>query len=114
MTLLTEQFNCDKLCTFSGNIDEVNLRYVRDILNKQPQKDKMCIVISDGATCGDWKILRQVAKNMEDSGILMLGVGIFDKNVETIYDNHIVLKETKDLEQLASFLNKYLVRHVFK
>ena len=114
MTLLTEQFNCDKLCTFSGNIDEVNLRYVRDILNKQPHKDKMCIVISDGATCGDWKTLRQVAKNMEDSGILMLGVGIFDKNVEMIYDNHIVLKETKDLEQLAGFLNRYLVRHVFK
>ena len=114
MTLLTEQFNCDKLCTFSGNIDEVNLRYVRDILNKQPQKDKMCIVISDGATCGDWKTLRQVAQNMEKSGILMLGIGIYDKNVEQIYDNHIVLKESKDLEQLAGFLNRYLVHHIFK
>ncbi len=114
MTLLTEQFSCDKLCTFCGNIDEVNLRYVRDVLNKQNHKDKMCIVISDGATCGDWQTLRKVAKNMQDSGILMLGIGIFDKNVEKIYDNHIILKETKDLEQLAGFLNRYLVRHIFK
>lgn len=114
MTLLTEQYNCDKLCTFSSNIDEVNLRYVRDVLNKQPQKDKMCIVISDGATCGDWKTLRKVAENMEKSGILVLGVGIYDNNVERIYNNHIVLRDTKDLEQLGSFLNRYLVRHVFK
>lgn len=114
MTLFTEQFSCDKLNTFCGNIDEVNLRYVRDILNKQHQKDKMCIVISDGATCGDWKTLRKVAKNMEDSGVLMLGVGIFDDNVSKIYDNHIILKTTQDLEKLARFLNIYLVRHIFK
>jgi cobalamin biosynthesis protein CobT len=111
---ITEQFSCDKLNTFCGNIDEVNLRYVRDVLNKQHQKDKMCIVISDGATCGDWRDLRKVAENMEASGILMLGIGIFDNNVTKIYNNHIVLKESKDLEQLASFLNRYLVRHVFK
>jgi cobalamin biosynthesis protein CobT len=114
MTLLTEQFSCDKLNTFCGNIDEVNLRYVRDILNKQHQKDKMCIVISDGATCGSWQDLRKVAQNMEASGILMLGIGIYDKNVEKIYDNHIVLKDSNDLEQLAGFLNRYLVRHIFK
>lgn len=114
MTLLTEQYSCDALCTFSSNIDEVNLRYVRDVLNKQPQKDKMCIVISDGATCGDWRTLRKVAENMEKSGILVLGVGIYDNNVEKIYNNHIVLRDTKDLEQLGSFLNKYLVHHVFK
>lgn len=114
MTLLTEQFHVDKLCTFCSNVDEVNLRYVRDILNKQPQKDKMCIVISDGATCGDWRDLRKVAQNMQDSGILMLGIGIYDKNVEKIYDNNIVLKTSKDLEQLAGFLNKYLVHHIFK
>ena len=114
MTLLTEQFHVDKLCTFCSNVDEVNLRYVRDILNKQPQKDKMCIVISDGATCGDWRDLRKVAQNMQESGILMLGIGIYDKNVEKIYDNNIVLKTSKDLEQLAGFLNKYLVHHIFK
>lgn len=114
MTLLTEQFYCEKLNTFGGNIDEVNLRYVRDILNRQPQKDKMCIVISDGATCGDWNELKLVAKNMQDSGILMLGVGIYDNNVERIYDNHIVLRTTEDLEKLASFLNRYLVKHIFK
>jgi hypothetical protein len=74
----------------------------------------MCIVISDGATCGSWQDLRKVAQNMEASGILMLGIGIYDKNVEKIYDNHIVLKDSNDLEQLAGFLNRYLVRHVFK
>jgi hypothetical protein len=68
------------------------------------------IVISDGATCGDWKELKRVADDMERRGIRVLGIGIFDRNVEKIYKNHIILKEQKDLEALPAFLNQYLIK----
>lgn len=114
MTLLTEQYDVRELATFSGNIDEVNLMYVRDILNQQRQQDKVCIVISDGATCGSWKDLRKVAQRMEAQGITVLGIGVYDENVKDIYTNHLILKTQQDLEGLGAFLNKYLVRKIFK
>lgn len=114
MTLLTDQYEVRELGTFYGNIDEVNLMYVRDVLNQQRQQDKVCIVISDGATCGSEKDLRRVAQSMEKDGITVLGIGVYDNNVSKIYDNHIILKNQRDLEGLGAFLNKYLVRKIFK
>lgn len=114
MTLLTDQFNVNALSTFSGNIDEVNLMYIRDILLQQRPKDKVCIVISDGATCGDWRTLRKIAQGMEKSGITVLGIGIYDRNVEKIYDKHVVIKTPQDLQNLGAFLHKYLIQRIFK
>ena len=51
---------------------------------------------------------------MEAQGITVLGIGIFDNNVESIYKNHIILKTQQDLEGLGAFLNKYIVRKIFK
>lgn len=114
MTLFTEQFDCRQLATWCGNIDEINLQYVSQELLNQKQKDKVLIVISDGATCGSWKDLKVTAENIEKRGITVLGVGIFDRNVENIYSKHVVLKEQKDLEALGAFLNKYLIGKIFK
>ena len=72
------------------------------------EKDKVLIVISDGATCGDWKDLKHVAEKIEKQGVTILGIGIFDSNVESIYKNNVVLRTQEDLETLGSFLNKYL------
>jgi hypothetical protein len=114
MTLFTQQFDVDKLCTWAGNIDEINLRYVADELQLRKEKDKVLIVISDGATCGDWKTLKHVAESIEQKGTTILGVGIFDRNVEDIYSKHTVIREQEDLEKLGVFLNKYLIGKIFK
>ena len=114
MTLFTQQFDVDKLCTWSGNIDEINLQYVSYDLLQRKEADKVLLVISDGATCGSWKTLKQVASNIEKQNVTVLGIGIFDNNVENIYSKHIVLKEQKDLEGLGAFLNKYLIGKIFK
>lgn len=114
MTLFTEQFDCRKLCTWSGNIDEINLHYVSNEIALRKEKDKVIIVISDGATCGSWRDLKQLADNIEGRGITVLGVGIFDENVQRIYKNNTVLKTTEDLEGLGAFLNKYLIGKIFK
>ena len=114
LTLFTDNIQNRECYTFGGNIDEVNLRYVRDQLKKQPQADKVCIVISDGATCGDWKDLSNVASGMQKEGISVLGIGIYDDNVSKIYKNHIILRTQQDLEGLPAFLNKYLVKQLYK
>lgn len=114
MTLFTEQFDCHALATWCGNIDEINLQYVSQDLLQRKEKDKVLIVISDGATCGSWKDLKVTAENIEKRGITVLGIGIFDNNVESIYKNHVILKEQKDLEALGAFLNKYLIGKIFK
>jgi hypothetical protein len=114
LTLFIEQFNCNALGTWCGNIDEINLQYVSQELLQRKEKDKVLIVISDGATCGSWKDLKQTAENIEAQGVTMLGIGIFDDNVKRIYKNHVILKEQKDLEMLGAFLNKYLIGKIFK
>ena len=114
MTLFTDQIDVPQLYTFAGNIDEVNVQYVCNRLLTQPQKDKYLIVISDGATCGADYELRKLVKSYEAQGIITLGIGIYDRNVESIYDNHVVIKTTEDLEKLYAFLNKYLVKRIFK
>lgn len=110
LTLFTNNIHCSECSTYMGNIDEVNIRYLRDQLIHQPHSDKIMIVISDGATCGDWKELKRVADDMEARGIRVLGIGIYDRNVEKIYKNHIILRDQKDLESLPAFLNQYLIK----
>jgi hypothetical protein len=114
MCLFTEQFDCRPLATWCANIDEVNLQYVSQELLERIEKDKVIIVISDGATCGSWKDLKQTAENIEKRGVTILGIGIFDENVKDIYKSHVILKEQQDLEKLGAFLNKYLIGKIFK
>ena len=114
MTLFTEQYNCSELSTWCGNVDEANVRYVASELSSQPQKDKVLIIISDGATCGSKEDLRKVSESIEASGITVLGIGIYDHNVEDIYSKHLIISRSEDLEKLGTFLNKYLVKLIFK
>lgn len=114
MTLISEQLNCNELNTWSGNVDEVNLQYVSQELMEQQQKDKVLLVISDGATCGSYETLNNLAKSIEDKGVMVLGIGIYDHNVERIYNKHMVVSNQEDLEKLGDFLNRYLVKLVFK
>ena len=114
LTLITEQYDCNKLSTFSGNIDEINLRYVADELALRKEKDKVLIVLSDGATCGDWRTLKKVAENIESSGISVLGIGLCDHNVSDIYRNSFIVETTEDLQNLGQFLNRYLIGKIFK
>ena len=114
MTLFTELFFCRPLHTWGGNIDEINLQFVSRSLLERKEKDKILIVISDGATCGSKNDLKRVAENIENQGVTVLGIGIFDSNVKDIYKNHVILKTQDDLEMLGAFLNKYLLGKIFK
>lgn len=114
MTLFTEELQVRELNTWCGNVDEANLKYVSHNLADQPQKDKLLIVISDGATCGSYETLGRLAQSIENSGMMVLGIGIYDHNVESIYKKHMVVSNSDDLAKLGSFLNKWLVKLTFK
>ena len=114
MTLFTEQFNVNELSTWCGNVDEANVRCVAHELMEQSQKDKVLLIISDGATCGSKTVLKQLAESIEKTGITVLGIGIYDHEVEDIYSKHMIVSKSEDLEKLGAFLNRYLVKLIFK
>lgn len=114
LTIHTEQYSVDNLPLFCCNVDEVTLRYARKVLKKQPQKDKLCIVISDGATCGSSSDLKKIAASMEKEGITVLAIGVYDDNVKDIYKNYVLVKNEADLKKLPKFLSDYLISKVFK
>lgn len=101
-------FNFDSDMMFNCNYDEVSIHHCLDKLKQQSNKDKVMIVLSDGATCGSVDVLRSVVKQAEDDGILMLGVGICSDNVASIYDNHVLFETPEDLKRFPKFLSDYL------
>ena len=114
MTLFTEQPRISKLSTWSCNLDELTLKYVASELAVRPERDKVIIMISDGATCGSKSVLKKIAKRIEAQGIHIFAVGIFDHNVEDIYSHYTVLEKQEDLERLPDILSRFLIERIFK
>lgn len=99
---------------YTANIDEININYIWKKFKKLPEKDKILIVISDGSTCGNTNDLKQLIKQVEASGIAVVGLGINSTEVQEIYKDHKVFKSTSDLDQLPAYLTKFLSSKIFK
>lgn len=93
--------------TFAGNTDEINLFHVYQEYKKEPYKDKVLIVISDGATCGSTESLRNLAKEIEDE-IFVIGIGACSTAPASIYARSKIFASTKELESLADFMSEML------
>lgn len=92
---------------FAGNTDEINLFHVYQEYKKEPYKDKVLIVISDGATCGSTESLRNLAKEIEDE-IFVIGIGACSTAPASIYARSKIFASTKELEGLADFMSEML------
>ena len=92
--------------TFAGNSEEVNLYYIWQKLKKSKHKTKLMFVLCDGGTTGSRDSLRTVVRQMqEESGIIVIGIGILDTSVVGIYDNVKVFRTMKELEdELGPYL----------
>lgn len=92
--------------TFAGNSEEVNLYYIWQKFKKSKHKTKLMFVLCDGGTTGSRDSLRTVVRQMqEESGIIVIGIGILDTSVVGIYDNVKVFHTMKELEdELAPYL----------
>ena len=93
--------------TFAGNTDEINLFHVYQEYKKEPYKDKVLIVISDGATCGSTESLRNLAKEIEDE-IFVIGIGACSSAPASIYARSKIFASTSELSGLADFMSEML------
>lgn len=89
---------------FCGNEDEVNLYYCWKKFLKNPHKDKLMFVISDGETCGSSEDLRNLVAQIKESGIKIIGLGIQSRAVATLYPEHKLFDTEESLEGLPDYL----------
>ena len=102
----------------SNNNDGDAILLVAEKLVSLPEKNKILIVLSDGAPAsssadGDpGKRLKEVNKYIqEQTPIHLIGVGIMDKNVEKYYKHHTVVKEMSQLdERLMEILKEAILK----
>ena len=92
---------------FAGNTDEINLFHVYQEYKKEPYKDKVLIIISDGQTCGSTDSLRKLAKEIEDE-IFVIGIGACSSAPADIYARSKIFANTSELEGLADFMSEML------
>lgn len=92
--------------TFRGNSEEINLYYIWKRFQKVEHKTKILFVLCDGATTGSRDALKRIVRQIEESGIIVIGLGIQCREVANIYPNH-KLFDTE--EALRTELPQYLV-----
>lgn len=114
-TLLTKQkILGSPTYTFAGNVDEVNLDYIGTrFLKQRKEKDKIMIVLSDGATTGSASVLKTITEKYEQKGIQVLGIGIVDSNVKRAYNNYEIFDSLDDLKSLANVLQEYILNNIY-
>lgn len=95
----------EEIPTFSGNSEEVNLYYIWQKYRQVEHKTKLMIVFSDGCTTGSKTDLKNLVREMEEDGIIVIGVGIECHEVADIYPLHKIFGSTAQLrEGLAQYL----------
>ena len=101
--------------TFSGNTEEINIYYVWQKLRKRKEQIKILCVMCDGETTGSSSLLAQTIHQIEEDGIIVIGIGIECEEVADIYPNHKIFSTTDELrEGLSSFLIETLSKYIVK
>jgi hypothetical protein len=95
----------------AGNCDSGALWFMEKALLRTRNKDKICLIFSDGAPteCSDADLVAQV-RHMESIGIKVIGIGIGFPNISkyyTDYANGNNLKEMLDI--VARILKDYVI-----
>lgn len=91
--------------TFAGNSEEINLWHAWQKFRQNEHKNKVLFVLCDGATTGSRDTLRKVVRDIEDDGILVIGIGIMASEVASIYPHHKLFNSQEELERdLAQYL----------
>ena len=102
-----------------GNRDGAALRYVAERLMKQPEENRLLMLVSDGQPAGDGYIgtaaeadLRGIKKEFTNQGMLFVAVAIgSDKeNIERIYDDAFL--DITDLTKLPMLLVKKIEKEL--
>lgn len=104
-------YDKDEIPLFFGNIDEVNIYHIWKNFLKCPHKNKLMIVISDGETCGSSETLRNLVKDIEASGIHVIGLGIQSRAAASIYPDCKTFVSNESLNELPEFMTDLLLKY---
>ena len=110
--LVSKFENIGHVPVFRGNSEEINLYYIGNKLAKVNHDKKIMFVFCDGCTTGSRDTLRKVVKDMENKGIVVIGIGLCDSGVSEIYSLYKVFNNTKELEKLGPYLIDTISRYV--
>lgn len=106
-----------RIPTFAGNSEEVNLFHIwkEKLQKKCKHRTRVMFVLCDGATTGSVDTLRNVVKQIEEDGIIVIGIGIMCSEVASIYPKHKLFHSQKELEeQLPQYLIDTLDTYISK
>ena len=95
----------------SGNCDSGALWFMEKALMRTRNKDKICLIFSDGAPteCSGSDLIEQV-KHMERQGIKVIGIGIGFPNISRYYSEYANGNNLKQmLDIVAGILKEYVL-----
>lgn len=96
----------------SGNCDSAALYYMEKALSRVRNKDKICIMFSDGqpTECTSTELKDQI-HNMERKGIKVIGVGIDFESIKHYYTDNANGRNLKEmLEIVSNILKEYVLK----
>lgn len=117
-----KNFSCNKnyalanITARSGNCDSASLYYMEQCMRRVKNKDKICIIFSDGepTECTDTELIEQV-KHMERNGIRVIGVGINYPKIKEYYRNNANGSNLKEMFNIVSdILKQYVLEKIDK
>ena len=95
----------------SGNCDSGALWFMEKALLRTKNKDKICLIFSDGAPteCTETDLVQQV-RHMEKHGIKVIGIGINFPSISKYYSNYANGRNLKEmLDIVADILKEYVI-----
>ncbi len=98
----------------SGNCDSGALYYMEKELSRVHNKDKICIMFSDGepTECSETELIDQV-NHMEKVGIRVIGVGIDYDSIKKYYPHYANGRNLKEMLDIVSdILREYVLEKV--
>lgn len=100
----------------TGNCDSAALYYMEKELLRTKNKDKICIIFSDGepTECTGTELVEQV-RHMERSGIRVIGIGIDFESIKEYYPNNANGKNLREMFDIVSdILKQYVLERIDK
>lgn len=81
----------------AANVDEFNVQYAATRLANRKVSTRILVVLADGMTRGSVQDLAASVEGVEQSGAVVLGIGIGDQTVQAAYSRNQVVEQPREL-----------------
>lgn len=107
---INKNYALAKITEHSGNCDSAALCYMEKALLRAKNKDKICLIFSDGqpTECSEKELKLQV-KHMESNGIKVIGIGVDFPEIKRYYTDYA---NGKNLKEMLDIVSKILKEYV--